>query len=96
MSDLARERDFYGRVTRDAWVAHARTRPDCKPSWLVPYEDLDEADKEADRRIGDALRAVLAVDPILALNGELLGRVERQAAELERLKAENAELKSHD
>jgi hypothetical protein len=48
-------RDVLGRVVRDAWVKWAKAQPTPKPSWLVPYDDLSEPDKEADRQIGEAL-----------------------------------------
>jgi hypothetical protein len=47
--------DELGRQVRDEWVAWAREQPDPKPSWLVPWDDLAERDKDADRRIGRAL-----------------------------------------
>lgn len=50
---LPYSRDQLGRFVREAWVEWARTQPDPKPSWLVPYDDLAEPDKEADRRIGE-------------------------------------------
>lgn len=52
---LPYDRDTLGRFVREAWVRWARTQPDPKPSWLVPYDLLDEPDKEADRQIGEAL-----------------------------------------
>lgn len=52
---MSTERDDLGRRVRAVWIAWATHQPEPKPSWLVPYEDLDEADKEADRRIGSAL-----------------------------------------
>jgi len=51
--------DDLGRVVRQAWVEWAREQPAPKPSWLVPWEDLSEADQEADRRIGQAVAAHL-------------------------------------
>jgi hypothetical protein len=48
-------RDDLGRIVRKAWVRWARMQPDPKPSWLVPYDELSEADKEADRQIGEAV-----------------------------------------
>lgn len=53
------DRDDLGRKVREAWVHWARQQPNSKPSWLVPYDDLSEADKEADRQIGEALTAEL-------------------------------------
>lgn len=47
--------DELGRRVREAWVEWAKEQPDPKPSWLVPYDELSEADKDADRRIGSAL-----------------------------------------
>lgn len=48
-------RDKLGRRVREVWIAWAERQPNPKPSWLVPYDDLSEADKEADRCIGSAL-----------------------------------------
>jgi hypothetical protein len=49
------DRDKLGRVVRAAWITWALTQPDPKPSWLVPYDELPEPDKEADRQIGAAV-----------------------------------------
>jgi hypothetical protein len=48
-------RDELGRMVREAWVRWAETQPDPKPSWLVPYDELAEPDKEADRQIGESV-----------------------------------------
>lgn len=45
-------RDRLGRMVRDLWISWAERQPDPKPSWLVPYDQLSESDKEADRVIG--------------------------------------------
>jgi len=50
--DIARERDRLGRLVRELWVSWAEQQPNPKPSWLAPYDELSEADKEADRVIG--------------------------------------------
>jgi hypothetical protein len=49
------DRDVLGRMVREAWVRWAKTQPNPKPSWLAPYDELAEADKEADRCIGEAV-----------------------------------------
>ena len=49
------DRDTLGRFVREAWVRWAETQPTPKPSWLLPYDELSEADKEADRQIGEAV-----------------------------------------
>lgn len=54
------DRDAGGRIVREAWVRWARTQPNPKPSWLVPYDDLSEPDKEADRQIFEACAATPA------------------------------------
>ena len=51
-------REKLGRMVRDAWVAWARTRPDAKPHWLLPWEELSEPDREVDRQIGERLFGV--------------------------------------
>lgn len=42
-------------MVRETWVRWAQTQPNPKPSWLAPYDDLSEPDKEADRQIGEAV-----------------------------------------
>ena len=49
------DRDYGGRLVREAWVRWALTQPSPKPTWLVPYDELSEPDKEADRQIAEAL-----------------------------------------
>jgi NTP pyrophosphatase (non-canonical NTP hydrolase) len=58
-----RDRDYGGRLVREAWVRWAKTQPSPKASWLVPYEELSEPDKEADRQIAEALWNVRAPPP---------------------------------
>ena len=48
-------RDELGRIVREAWVRWAETQFNPKASWLVPYHELSETDKEADRQIGEAV-----------------------------------------
>jgi len=47
------DREFLGQAVREQWVRWATSQPSPKPSWLVPYHELSEADKEADRQIGE-------------------------------------------
>lgn len=49
------DRDQLGRFVRDAWIRWAKMQPEPKPSWLVPYDELSEPDKEADRIIGESV-----------------------------------------
>lgn len=49
------DRDQLGRLVREAWVRWAKTQPNPKPDWLLPYDELSEPDKEADRHIGETL-----------------------------------------
>lgn len=55
MSDELRER--LGRVVREAWVAYCREMGDANERHLASWDDLNEYDKEVDRRIGMAVRA---------------------------------------
>ena len=50
-----RHADSLGRIVREVWIAWAKEQPTPKPSWLVPYDQLSEPDKEVDRRIGKRL-----------------------------------------
>ena len=45
-------RDYLGSLVRQSWVKWAENHPSPKPTWLVPYDLLDEPDKEVDRQIG--------------------------------------------
>ena len=81
-------RDDLGRVVRDAWIAWARTQPNPKPSWLVPYRDLAEPDKEADRLIGEAVTVFIEarVDLMAHHQVDQAGRAARRVlAEIWRL-----------
>lgn len=53
--DPAEPRELVGRLVRQVWVRWAREQPDPKPSWLRPWEELDDDQREADMRIGAAL-----------------------------------------
>ena len=50
-------RDALGAMVRTVWIEWAYQQPVSKLSWLTPYEELDESDKEVDRRIGERLFA---------------------------------------
>lgn len=60
-------RERLGREVREVWIAWAREQPDPKPSWLAPWEELTEAEREVDRRIGHRLYAQGVADGIIAL-----------------------------
>lgn len=49
------DRESLGRLVRKVWIGWASEQPNPKPSWLVPWEDLSEPDREVDRRIGETL-----------------------------------------
>ena len=51
--------DDLGREVRRAWIGWARKQHNPKPSWLVEYDDLSEADQKADRQIGEAVARVV-------------------------------------
>lgn len=50
-----KNRDALGRRVREVWVEWAKRQPDPKPSWLVPWDELAERDKEVDRQIGETI-----------------------------------------
>jgi hypothetical protein len=74
LEEVAKERERLGRLVRELWVSWAEKQPNPKPSWLVPFDDLSEQDKEADRVIGYGL--------FLEFNAEVTG----ERLEHERLK----------
>ena len=44
-----------GRTVREVWIEWAKTQPNPKPSWLIPWEELDAAQREVDTKIGERL-----------------------------------------
>jgi hypothetical protein len=48
-------REQAGRNVRAIWIEWAREQPAPKPSWLTPWEELTEPEKEVDRRIGERM-----------------------------------------
>jgi hypothetical protein len=55
-------REDLGRLVRQTWVDWAREQPDPKPSWLMPWEDLDDGQREVDMRIGEAVATAAQYD----------------------------------
>jgi hypothetical protein len=48
-------REFLGQLVRMEWVKWAREQPNPKPSWLTPWHELTEPEREVDRRIGERI-----------------------------------------
>jgi hypothetical protein len=91
------DRNALGRMVREAWVRWALTQPNPKPSWLAPYDDLDERDKEADRQIGEAIArwtligdAASSQSPAASADRQTLSEQERHAVEHARFQADRA------
>ena len=53
--DPAEPRELVGRMVRQIWVEWAQQQPNPKPSWLLPWDELDDGQREVDMRIGAAL-----------------------------------------
>ena len=73
--NFAAHRENLGKLVRAVWIAWAKEQPDPKPSWLVPWEGLNEPDKEVDRLIGERL-AQEGVDLAMQMAGEALDRLD--------------------
>lgn len=54
-------RDELGKAVRAIWIKWAREQPSPKESWLRPWDQLPEPEKEVDRRIGEQLSTVTAM-----------------------------------
>lgn len=55
MIDWEKEREVLGALVRELWIECAKTLPNPKPSHLVTWADLDEWNKEVDRKIGERI-----------------------------------------
>lgn len=57
-------REVLGRLVRETWVAWAQEQPEGqrKPSWLIPWTELDAGQREVDCRIGEAVAASVLRD----------------------------------
>lgn len=55
IGDPAEPRELLGRLVRQIWIEWAREQDDPKPSWLLPWEELDDGQREVDMRIGETL-----------------------------------------
>lgn len=53
--DPCEPRELLGRLVRQTWVNWACEQPDPKSSWLLPWEELDDGQREVDMRIGTVL-----------------------------------------
>lgn len=49
------KREELGRLVRKVWIEWARTQPNPKPSWLKPWSELTDPEREVDRLIGERL-----------------------------------------
>lgn len=67
-------REHLGRIVRETWVICAGEQDDPKPSHLVGWDELDEWNKEVDRRIGDAVAREVARLTGLVSAGSCEGR----------------------
>jgi hypothetical protein len=48
-------REFMGKLVRAEWERWAREQPNPKPSWLTPWDQLTEPEREVDRRIAETI-----------------------------------------
>lgn len=55
---MSMDREELGKEVRKVWLEWARQQPNPKLSWLTPWDELDEDQKEVDRLIGERLYAL--------------------------------------
>lgn len=67
---LSVDREWLGKLVRLAWVKWAKEQPDAKPSWLVPWEELEERYREVDRRIGEFIASQCVTPDLLKVEAE--------------------------
>lgn len=52
---MTKNREELGKYVRQIWIDYCLEIGDTKPSHIAPWSELSERDKEADRRIGEAI-----------------------------------------
>jgi len=63
------QREFLACIVRQAWVDYCIETGDTKESHIAPWEEISEWDKEADRRIAEAVASYINLSiNILATN----------------------------
>lgn len=83
MDSIATNREDGGRLVREAWIAWAKKQSNPKASWLVPWDALDDASKEASQVIWDHI-----VGPYVKEYASLAVAHNRRLDELNRVQAE--------
>lgn len=49
------KREILGSIVRAAWIGYCETTGAIKPKNMIPWDELDDWNKEADRVIGETL-----------------------------------------
>ncbi len=75
--------EFLGRLVRMTWREWAGEQPNVKASWLTLWEDLSEAERDVDCRIGMAVANVCVTPELLRVEAER-GKALEQVGELRR------------
>ena len=83
----AANREFLGQLVRMEWEKWAREQPDPKASWLTPWAELTEPEREVDRRIGERIYN-MAIDAMQQPPGVDVGKPEEFQNGVERWMAE--------
>lgn len=75
----SQDRESLGRIVRTVWIEWAREQPNPKPTWLQPWEELTEPEREVDRRIGERIASMALpaapAQPLMSVHDMLSGAV---------------------
>lgn len=58
-TQVGKNRIELGQLVRDVWVKWAKDQLNPKPSWLIPWEELDQGQRQVDCEIGEAIARVV-------------------------------------
>lgn len=83
-------REILGKVVRQVWIEWANEQPNAKPSWLLPWEELSEPEREVDRRIGETIASLIS-EPMETALATLTRERDEAKQEADRLRAEMVE-----
>lgn len=72
--ELPLSREELGKHVRAVWIRWAKDQPSPKTSWLKPWGELSEPDREVDRMIGEEIARLIFLADAARASGKVVPR----------------------